>query len=239
VSYYTVEGLRPPIITRGVAQTRHLHVYVDAATSETGYAGTYSLYAPDGTVVSGASAITVTSSVTASFTPSSTITPGSAYVEVWTLSVGGVTRVWRIGAIVTTWTLADDELLVAPIHVAGAYQGLDEYPAGVTSWLVPCVTASGMTLTDYARVVSLRGVQTVDRAELMLLALHKALEIIFRMQMRNGSQAAAALAAHHAAEYMDGWSNMRINVDTDADGAPDTVTRPLDQPGFSPAPPLG
>lgn len=238
MSYYTVEGLRPPIITRGVAQTRHLHVYVDAATSETGYTGTYSLYDPSGTVVSGASAIAVTSSTTASFTPSGTITPGSGYVEVWTLTVAGVTRVWRIGAIVTTWTLADDELLVAPIHIAGMYQGMDEYPAGITSWLVQCATASGLTLTDYARVVPLRGAQTIDRAELMVIALHKACELVFRMMARNGNESALLLAAHHAAEYVDGWSNMRINVDTDADGAPDRIDRPNDAPGFPPPAPL-
>lgn len=238
MAYYTVEGLRPPIITTSVAQTRHLHVYVDAATSEGNtYSGTYSLYDPTGTVVSGASGVTVTNSVTASFTPAD-VAPGSGYTEVWTLSVGGVTRVWRIAAIVQDWTLADDELLVAPVHVLARYEGMTEYPSGVTSWISVCAVATGETLTDYARLVPLRGAQSTDRGLLMLAALEKACERIFRAMARFGNAAAATQADVHLAAYLDRIGTLQVPTDTDGDGTPDELRRPTDTVNFPPPGPV-
>lgn len=238
MALYTVEGLRPPIITTGVQQTRHLHVYADAASSEGSHAGTYTLLNRAGTAVSGATNITVTASVTAAMTPTG-IEPGDGYTEVWTLSVGGVTRVWRIAAIVQDWTLADDELLVAPVHILSLYAGMTEYPPGVTSWLSICVAATGETLTDYARLVPLRGAQSTDRGLLMLAALEKACERVLRAMARHGNQAAATAADGHLAAYMDRIGSLKVPIDTDGNGAPDEVRRPTDTAGFPPPGPLG
>jgi hypothetical protein len=238
MAYYTVEGLRPPIITTGIAQTRHLHVYLDDASSEGSHSGTYSLIDPTGTVVSGASGITVTASATASFTPAD-VAPGSGYTEVWTLTVGGVARVWRIAAIVQDWTLGDDELLVAPIHILARYGGMTEYPPGVTSWLSICVAATGETLTDYARIVPLRGAQSTDRGLLMLAAVEKACERVFRAMARFGNAAAAAQADVHLAAYLDRIGTLHVPIDTDGNGAPDEVRRPTDTVGFPPPGPVG
>jgi hypothetical protein len=235
---YTLQGDRPPILARGLAQTRTINVYQDAGTTPIAtLAGTYTLLYDTGAAVSGASAITVTSSVTASFTPLSTITPGW-YTERWALTVGGVSRVWLIPALVQTWTLADDELLCSHYHVMRRYPGMVEYAAGATSWQDACAEATARTLTDFGRLVPLTG-QAADRAMLTRIAIDAACANIAAQMARNGSAAAAAMMAMHEAAYIDGWSNLRVGLDTDADGVVDTRARPLDQPGFAPAPPLG
>jgi len=238
MAYYTVEGLRPPIVTSGVAQTRHIHVYADAATSEGSHAGTYTLVDPSGANVSGATGITVTASVTASFTPSADIAPGSGYTEVWTLTVGGVTRVWRIAAIVQDWTLADDELLVAPVHVLALYPFATWYAPGQTSWLSECVAATMVTLEHYARLVKLRGAQSTDRALLCHAALDAACQKIWQAASANGNASAARMADIHAAAYID-RIGQPVAVDTNGDGVPDEYRRPTDTAGFPPPGPLG
>lgn len=239
MAVYTLDLARPPILCAGVAQTRTLVVYADAATSATSFDGSYSLYDPTGTIVSGAANVSVTAGVTSSFTPSAAIDPGSGYTEEWTATIGGVPRVWRVAAVVQTWTLGDSELLVSPALVLRRYAGMTEYPAGVTSWLDVCIDATAETLADYVRLVPLRGQQAADRGLLVLAAIDKAVERIARMMARNGNTAALAMAEAHAAAYIDRMQSLPVSVDSTGDGAPDAITRATDGPGFPPPAPLG
>lgn len=132
---YTARIAYPDYLVRNRTQTTSLEIYRDGALVEPS-AGTFALYSPSGEEIVSASAVTVASSI-ATYAINSSSLPttrslGHGYYEIWTLTLGGVSRTYRRDAALVLYAAYP---VITDSDLEGVYSDLSsEEGSGFTSF---------------------------------------------------------------------------------------------------------
>lgn len=219
-----------PRLAVGLTQTRTLAVLSSTGSQAVG-AGTYTLLGPDGAAVSGCSGLTVTAGAVSVPVPSG-LTLGPGYIEVWSVTIANVARVWRVAATMQMWALLDDEGLVAGGHVVARYPYMASVLAsGQSSWEQSAYIAHHRVMGDADRRMATVGGSLTDRTALVWPAIEALCAEVWRVLGAHGNPVALEMADRHELAYASWWETMSAGVDTNGDGAADTQRAPAQPAG--------
>lgn len=225
---YTVLTRRPDWIELGKTQSLSLPIYAeDKRTLVRPTAGTFSLTAPDGTVVVSAQAVTIAEGVaTYSVLVTSDEQLGERWHEEWSLTLEGSANTFQREAalvrraVYNTLTASDlvkgrhrnlDKLLASSAH-----PGLEDYIEAAWEEVLSGVMADGRYPYRLLTTSSLR-----------LPTLYKALQLIFQdAACLNPQGAYMAMADRYREDFEAAWKAMAARWDDDDDGLPGANEQP-------------
>lgn len=225
---YTVLTRRPDWIELGKTQALSLPIYAeDKRTLVSPTAGTFTLTAPDGTMVVSAQAVTIVEGVaTYSVLVTSDEQLGERWHEEWRLTLGGSTETFQREAalvrraVFNTLTVRDlvkgrhrnlDKLLASSSH-----PGLEDYIEAAWEEVLSGVMADGRYPYRLLTTSSLR-----------MPTIYKALQLAFQDAAGLNPQGGfMGLADRYREDFDAAWKAMAARWDDDDDGLPGANEEP-------------
>ena len=237
---YTIAVRGPVVLARGRACTSILPAELAGATVEP-TAATCVLLGRDGTTIASPT-VTISGSVARAAYGSSALSSvvlGDGYVELWTLTLGGVVRTVRRLVTVSTFELhppvEQDDLVLG--EYPDLVDGLGDYATSLSAYLL----AAWDEICRYlVRRAATYPDQIVDALDVYEWHRHTTLARVAKSQWRSVGDRWHTLWLYHETEAKAARDGLAISTDRDRDGIPEDegarqpVTRTI-HPNYPPS----